>query len=83
MTTIRKTWADRLDPFARLYATMEAGISADLEAMTDAELSKTLAATRRPTQTNAWWATYAVAPIVAELVREERERRRMARKEAR
>jgi len=71
-TSERQTWRERLDPFAAAYAHVTDAVLT----MSDDELRKTLAATKRPTQTNSWWAAYRVAPIVADAVRDEQRRRR-------
>ena len=79
MSTQRTPWKKRLEPFGELYAAMEYAILNRLESMTDDELRKTLAATKCPTQTNVWSASYRVAPTLAEAISSEQYRRRRAR----
>lgn len=79
----RLTWKTRLAPFADEYSAMLAAVERIVESMTDDELTKVLAATRRPSQTNCWWAIYRVAPIVREAVLEERYSRQKTRAGAR
>lgn len=66
------TWKERLDFFAKRYNAMVADIEAEVRALSDQDLAALIAATRRPTSMNCWWATFRVAPIVREVAEEER-----------
>ena len=83
MSEQRTTWQKRLEPFGHIYAAMVREIEAQVDAMTDDELQKVLAATKRPTPTNIWWATYNVAPLVTDAVEGERRHRASEAKAAR
>lgn len=75
-TRRRVTWRDRLDPFADDYSAMTQAITARVASLPDDELTKLLAATTRPTQTNVSWAVHSAAPHVADAVRREQYRRK-------
>jgi hypothetical protein len=81
--TGRQSWGQRLDPFARLYADMQTTIDGRIESASDDDLRKLAKACDRPTQTNCWWATLHVAPLVADAIKVEQYRRRKQAKEAR
>ena len=76
MSTERIVWRDRLRPFAEhIYK-----INKKIFDATDEDLRALAKACRRVTRTNCGWGEYRIAPLLAELVREELGRRRLSRK---
>lgn len=59
-----KNFNSELEPFAKIYSEMHQNIRNVLDTKTNEELEKLIEYTSEPNQTNCWWATYEVAPIV-------------------
>lgn len=74
-TAASKAWKAKLAPMANDYSAMVDAIIRLCAMSTDEGLVSLLDASRQPTQTNCWWATYAVAPIVQEEAKREQYRR--------
>lgn len=53
----RKTWQDRLRPFSE-------DIEHRIEQMSNTELLRLDHATRKTTNTNIWWLSFELAPII-------------------
>jgi len=69
------SWKTDLRPFADRYADLATSINNEIAVCSDAELTRLSIAVDQPSQSNCWWAVYAVAPIVRRAVSEERFRR--------
>lgn len=61
----RPSWQAELAPFGPMYHAFEAAVIAELEKYEDAGLRKVIEAAGRVGESNCWYATYEVAPIVA------------------
>jgi len=66
---MRKTWQDRLKPFAEEWLALEARLNQAVAGMTADELTKLSRACQRVSQTNCWYAAYFAAPAVLSAVR--------------
>lgn len=60
-----------LQPFADDYANLEHRIRERVAGMDRGALVALESAAKKPTATNVWWATYRVAPMVRDAVREQ------------
>jgi hypothetical protein len=75
----RATWRDLLEPWANRYADRCESTDEHVAGLDDAALNALGRAALRPTQTNVWWASYNVAPLVREAVRREQYARHLAK----
>ena len=77
------TWKQKLEPFAQMWGKMEESIPVGLGLKSDKELKSLIAAAKRPTSMNCWYATYHIAEIVGREARWVLEVRRKARQKKR
>lgn len=70
------TWKNTLDPFAQEWSKLDNLLREHVVALSDHELQRLLIDTKKPTQTNCWYATFRVAPLVAAAVTAEQRGRR-------
>lgn len=69
-------WKQVLEPWATRYTELVEALNTLCVDLSDKDLQRFGDAAVRPTTTNCWWATYAVAPLVREAVAREQQRRR-------
>ena len=72
-------WKTVLQPFAGQYATLIRDIDVYCRESDDDELTDFIEMTRQPSQTNCWWAIFAVALIARDQAEVELYRRTRAR----